>query len=105
VLQGMETIASTLAASLAQFAGTQHQLGSVSVRVCDAQTALSATYFRAVHFFPRNGTLGVPDIAGYASVLYAYGQYQDSWVRRDEGWRIKYRNLVYMVSMVLGWGD
>ena len=39
-------------------------------------------------------------------VAYAYAQYQDDWVKNDDGWRIKYRTLVYMVSRkIIGFLD
>lgn len=98
VLNGLSTIAATLEQALATFPGTQHLLGPQSVRICDSRKAISVTYFRAVHFLPQNGTVGPGDILGGDSVLYAYGQYQDTWEKRDGLWKIVYRNLVYMVG-------
>jgi hypothetical protein len=105
VLTGLESIESTLASGLAQFTGTQHLLGSQSIRLCGKDKAISVSYFRAAHFLPRNSTGDVLDVAGLQSVLFAYGQYQDSWVKRGGGWRVAYRNLVFMVSLSLVmWG-
>lgn len=55
--------------------------------------ARSVTYYTASHF-------GQGEY--YGQVLYAYGQYQDEWVRSccAEGWRIKVRSLVYMGPFV-----
>ncbi|UPX16701.1 uncharacterized protein EKO05_0007089 [Ascochyta rabiei] len=100
VLNGIESITTTLSASLAQFPGTQHLLGSQTIRLCNKTEAISATYLRAAHFLQRNVTGGVLDVADYSSMLYAYGQYQDSWVKRDGLWKIKYRNLVYMGPLI-----
>ncbi|KAF9695650.1 hypothetical protein EKO04_006358 [Ascochyta lentis] len=100
VLNGVKAIETTLSASLAPFPGTQHILGSQSIRLCNEDEAISTSYYRAAHFLPRNATGSVPDVAGYASMLYAYGQYQDSWVKLDGLWKIKYRNLVYMGPLI-----
>ncbi|KAF2437758.1 hypothetical protein P171DRAFT_399340 [Karstenula rhodostoma CBS 690.94] len=102
VLKGLSTIAATLEQALASFPGTQHLLGPQSVRICDSKKAISVTYYRAVHFLPQNGTVGPGDIVGGDSVLYAYGQYQDTWEKRDGLWKIVYRNLVYMGPFVTG---
>lgn len=98
VLSGLSTIAATLEQSLAQFPGTQHLLGPQNVRVCDSDNAISVTYYRAVHFLPHNGTVAPVEVLGLDSVLYAYGQYQDTWEKRDGLWKIVYRKLVYMVG-------
>lgn len=99
VMHTVEVISSTLSTALAQFAGTQHLLGSQSIRICDENTAISVSYFRAAHFLKGNGSIIAPDVKGFESVLYAYGQYQDTWVKRSGVWRIGYRNLVYMVGV------
>ena len=71
--------------------GTQHSYGTQVIEIesggCDAK---AVTYFTATHF-GRGVYLG--------EVYYAYGQYQDSLVKiSEEGeWRIKERNLVYLV--------
>lgn len=96
VLNGLSTIASTLESALASFEGTQHLLGTQSIRICDDNIAISITYYRAVHFLPQNGTGGV---VGANDIIYAYGQYQDTWEKRDGLWRIVYRNLVYMAGI------
>ena len=97
VLSGVETIKTTLSAALAQFPGTQHLLGSQRIRLCNTTTAISATYFRAAHFL--NGTVGAVALLDDSTILTAYAQYQDSWVKSDGLWKIKYRNVVYMVSL------
>lgn len=96
VLSGVETIKATLAAALGQFPGTQHLLGSQRIRLCDKNTAISATYFRAAHFL--NATVGATEFLDDSSLFTAYAQYQDSWVKRDGLWKIAFRNVVYMVS-------
>ena len=98
VLNGPSLIASTLESALAPFPETQHLLGSRSVRICENERAISVAYYRATHFLPQNRTVGPGAIVGFDGVLYAYGQYQDTWEKRDGLWKIVYRNLVYMVS-------
>ncbi|KAL1598639.1 hypothetical protein SLS60_007779 [Paraconiothyrium brasiliense] len=98
VVNGLSAIESTLGAALASFLGTQHLLGSQSVRICDRNSAISVSYYRAVHFLPQNKTTGPGDVVTGDAVLYAYGQYQDSWEKRHGRWKINYRNLVYMVG-------
>jgi hypothetical protein len=100
IMNGLETIKTTLSANLAQFPGTQHLLGTQNIRLCNDKKAVSVTYFRAAHFLARNGTGAPLDVADDSSMLYAYGQYQDTWEKRDGLWKIVYRNLVYMVSTV-----
>lgn len=97
VLSGVETIKTTLSAALAQFPGTQHLLGSQRIRLCNKTTAISATYFRAAHFL--NDTVGAVAFLDDSTIFTAYAQYQDSWVKSDGLWKIKYRNVVYMVSL------
>lgn len=97
VLSGLSAIKSTLSNSLVQFTGTQHALGTQIVDVCAADVAISLTYYTATHFLsaPQNSTTLVDD----GQVVYAYGQYQDTWKKQGDGsWKIVYRNLVYMVS-------
>jgi hypothetical protein len=59
----------------------------------DEKRAFSVTYFNANHF-SKNAPMLVSAAEGK---LTAYGQYQDQWVKTDDGWKICYRNLVYMV--------
>ncbi|OJD32849.1 ethyl tert-butyl ether degradation protein [Diplodia corticola] len=98
VLTGLSAIRSTLSASLAQFAGTQHSLGTQIVDVCASGVAVSLTYYTATHYLQgaaRNST----SIVNGGQVLYAHGQYQDTWSKQQDGsWKIVIRNLVYMVS-------
>lgn len=104
-LRGIDAIKSTLSASLAQFPGTQHLLGTQRIRICDKNSAISATYFQATHFLRPNATVGATEVVDDSGVLYAFAQYQDSWVKRDGLWKIAYRNVVYMVSWGLLVGD
>ncbi|KAH6644508.1 hypothetical protein C7974DRAFT_419985 [Boeremia exigua] len=100
VLTGVEAIKTTLSASLAQFPGTQHLLGTQRIRICDKNTAVSATYFQATHFLRPNATVGAAGIEDDSDTLYAFAQYQDSWVKRDGLWKIRYRNVVYMGPLI-----
>ncbi|KAF2995254.1 hypothetical protein E8E13_003482 [Curvularia kusanoi] len=97
-LTGVEKIKATLSTSLAQFSGTQHILGSQRIRLCSKTTAISATYFRAAHFF--NATVGATALVDDSALLVAYAQYQDSWVKQDGLWKINYRNVVYMGPLI-----
>ena len=100
VLTGTPAITTALEAALATFLRTQHHLGTSNIHVCDNQKqAISTTYYRAVHFLSQNGTEMPSDITSSRNVLYAYGQYQDTWEKRDRQWRIIHRSLVYMVSL------
>lgn len=102
VLTGPDEIASSLEVATASFLGTQHLLGTTNIRVCkEGKKAISVAYYTAIHFLAQNGTVGPGDIVGFNSVLYAYGQYQDTWEKRGGDWKIVYRNLVYMVSFLL----
>lgn len=121
VITGLPEIESTLEASLAMFAGTQHSYSTQAIRLDEAQeSARAVTYFTAAHFgkgqaegqvygfslipliipilfwFPR---LQWANFVFSLQVLYAYGQYQDLLTPSEQGqWLIKERNLVYMVS-------
>ena len=93
VLTPLKTIEATLEASLSPVT-TQHALSTLSIdllrRGC---TARSTTYYTASHF-GKNKYEG--------QVVYAYGQYQDTWSKdRDGTWKIQFRNLVYMVRSLL----
>lgn len=121
VMSGLPEIMSTLEASLALFAGTQHSYGTQAIRVDDAgSSARVVTYYTAAHFgkgeaegqvcllllivFSFCTWIGRPGFNALtlyfsAKVLYAYGQYQDLLTPSEQGkWLIKERNLVYMVS-------
>ncbi|KAF1927201.1 uncharacterized protein M421DRAFT_422058 [Didymella exigua CBS 183.55] len=100
VLNGLASIESTLSASLSQFPGTQHHLGTQRIRLCDKETAISATYFRAAHYLQQNATGGATQIIDDSGFLVAYSQYQDSWVKQNGTWKISYRNNVYMGPLV-----
>ncbi|KAL1651257.1 hypothetical protein SLS58_000596 [Diplodia intermedia] len=96
VLEGLSAIQSTLSASLAQFpGGTQHSLGTQIVDVCAQDVAVSVTYYTATHYL--GAARDAASIVNGSQVLYAHGQYQDTWGKdQDGGWKIAYRNLVYM---------
>lgn len=98
VLNGLASIETTLSAALSQFPGTQHHLGTQRVRLCEKDTAISATYYRAAHYLQQNATGGALQVIDTSGLLVAYSQYQDSWVKRNGTWKIAYRNHVYMVS-------
>ncbi|KAG6361794.1 hypothetical protein INS49_010023 [Diaporthe citri] len=93
VISGLPEITATLEASLALFAGTQHNYGTQAIRVYDeGACARAVTYYTAAHF-------GKGEAEG--QVLYAYGQYQDLLTPSEQGqWLIKERNLVYMGPFV-----
>lgn len=57
--------------------------------VQEAVTANSTTYFTATLF-------GTGDPHPTSSHVYLYGQYRDTLVRSEQGWRIKERFLVFM---------
>lgn len=91
VLRSLPTIKATLKKVLAPV-DSQHMYGTQVVEIrhggCEAA---AVTYFTANQF-------GRGTYAG--EVLYSYGQYQDTLVRIPSGeWRIKERNLVYMVRV------
>jgi hypothetical protein len=96
VLNGIAEIKEKVPAGLSIFAGTHHSYGTQLISICSVTSAVSVTYYTASHFFTPG--LG-PEIANATAVLYAYGNYQDTWERQGDGtWRITNRNLVYMVS-------
>ncbi|KAL4891845.1 hypothetical protein BDV59DRAFT_59275 [Aspergillus ambiguus] len=91
VLTPLSTIESVLAANLACVT-TQHQFGTQRIDLVSPTVAQSITYYRAAHFGSGNMT---------DQVAYAYGQYQDRWIRQRDGtWRIVHRNLVYMGPII-----
>jgi hypothetical protein len=111
ILTPLATIAATLEASLAHVA-TQHALSTQIIEITSATTADTTTYYTASHF-------GIGTYEGEA--VYAYGKYVDtlecvkpvsqglqggwSWGGADSQgpcvWRIKRRNLFYMVRRSL----
>lgn len=99
VLKGRDAIKTALAAALGTFTGTQHLLGTQVIDICGvgANAAVSVTYYRAAHFLPRNTSGEAVEVVDDSNVLYAYGQYQDTWKKEKGTWKIAYRNLVYMV--------
>jgi hypothetical protein len=99
VLNGLPTITAALKQALASFTSNQHILGPQNVRICDGEKAISATYFGSVHFLPQNETVVPGDTVGADGVLNAYGQYQDTWEKRNGLWKIVYRNMVFMVGV------
>ena len=95
VLVGLSQIESVLNSSLSQFPHTQHLYGTQIIDICSTTSAISMTYYTATHYF-----VDVPftSVVPLTEVLYAHGQYQDTWARQPDGtWRITNRNLVYMV--------
>ncbi|KAJ4320963.1 hypothetical protein N0V94_003139 [Neodidymelliopsis sp. IMI 364377] len=48
IMKGLETIEATLATGLAQFTGTQHLLGSQSIRLCGKEKAISGPFVTEV---------------------------------------------------------
>ena len=100
VLDGVEAIKTSIAGMLAQFSGTQHLIGSKDIRLCGERKAISIAYFSAAHFLPQNATSANPQVVDDSDVIYAYGQYQDSWEKQDGLWKIVHRNQVFMVSLL-----
>lgn len=93
VLTGLSQIESVLTSSL-HCVTTQHLYGTQLIEVLGPTVAVSVTYYRAAHFGLKNQTSDLT-----SDVVYAYGQYQDTWQKQpDLTWKIVYRNLVYMVS-------
>ena len=98
VLNGVQQIIDVLSQDLEMFVSTQHHFGTQFIDVCSPNTAVSITYFRAAHF--STPYVSASQVANLSQVLYAYGQYQDTWDRQDDQtWKITNRNLVYMVSI------
>jgi hypothetical protein len=96
VLNGVQAVIDTLGPSLQMFVTTQHHLGTQYIHVCDADNAVSVTYFQASHFFTPY--TGVQNPVGNDKVLVDRAQYQDVWARQKDGtWKITNRNLVRMV--------
>lgn len=100
VLNGLAAIQARIEKALERV-DTQHSYGTQVVRVLGGGCeAVAVTYLTATHF-----GRGVYE----GEVFYAYGQYQDILVRVGEGegeWRIRERNLIYMVSFEFCWeGD
>ncbi|KAK7966782.1 uncharacterized protein PG986_001059 [Apiospora aurea] len=98
VMEGREAIKTSLQQALeTTWKGTQHMYGTQIIQVCSPTSAISVTYYTASHFLVAGA--GPEVLTGPQSVVYAYGQYQDTWERQggEDGWRITNRNLVYMV--------
>lgn len=87
VLSGLDNITSALEQSL-NGVGTQHLIGNQFTLFVDERNAFSVTYFQVTYVGgsdDRNDT------------VFAVGQYQDSWFRKDsktQDWLIVYRNVV-----------
>ncbi|MCJ1250482.1 hypothetical protein MMC30_007710 [Trapelia coarctata] len=103
ILTPLTTVMEVLQRNL-QPVRSQHVLGTTWVQLVEGDSgtekgckgptqAISVTYYSASHF----GT-GVYE----GEVFYAYGQYQDSWVKNTStgAWRIGRRNLVYMGPVI-----
>ena len=95
VLAGLPAI-KTIADGLAQFNRTHHSYGTQYIKICSPISAIAITYFTSSQFLTAEvGATLVPD----TKVLYAYGQYQDTLAKQNDGtWKITYRNQVYQVS-------
>lgn len=91
VLRGLPAIKATLEKILAPV-DSQHMYGTQVVEIRHGGCEASAVTYVTVAQFGRGPYEG--------EVLYSYGQYQDTLVRIPSGgWRIKERNLVYMVRI------
>jgi hypothetical protein len=100
VLEGVQAIIDTLAPDLNTFISTQHHLGTQYIHICDADNAVSVTYFQASHFFTPY--TGVQNPIGNDKILIDRAQYQDLWARQKDGtWKITNRNLVRMVCSTI----
>ncbi|MDI1487101.1 MAG: hypothetical protein OHK93_006369 [Ramalina farinacea] len=96
IISGLPALTGALQASVANV-GSHHNLGTQVIDYTGGCTATSVTYFHA-------SLLGKGE--AYGQVVYALGQYQDSWVKGTEGWRIGGRNLVLRsLAMRRLWGD
>ena len=96
-VNGLDAIKAAIAPLLQVYASTHHLYGTQVINVCSRTTAVSVTYFTATHFVSSN--VAAVDQFWESEILYAYGRYEDALVKQDDGtWRIKHRNLVYMVS-------
>ena len=71
---------------------TQHALTTQLIDLDGPNTASSKTYFTASHFGQ-----GVYE----GELLTAWGRYDDALVKTSNGWRVKTRTLVYMVTLSL----
>lgn len=89
VFEGLPSIQTFLAGSLAAYPKTQHLIGNHIIDVCASKTAVSQTYFQATHF--PNTTEGI---------FTAYVTHQDVWEKSKDGWRIMYSNFGITVSLV-----
>ncbi|KAJ7016867.1 SnoaL-like domain-containing protein [Mycena alexandri] len=85
VLNGTDALAVTLQKSL-EPVDTQHLLGTCVVQFLGKDDARTVTYFQASHF--GRGLFN-------GQVLYAYGAYDDSWVKVGKAWRVRQRSLVH----------
>lgn len=89
-LTPLSTIQSVLETSLNPVT-TQHSFGTQLIDVLSYDSAFSVTYYTATHF-------GRGEFEGKTAT--AFGQYQDVWKKQRDGrWKIRHRNLVYMVSL------
>jgi hypothetical protein len=90
VLTPLATIQAVLASSLEKVT-TQHALSTQVIEVLSEGEAFSVTYFTATHF-----GMGVSE----GEMVVTHGQYQDHWALQHQSWKIKNRNLVYMVCLL-----
>ncbi|KAJ9612978.1 hypothetical protein H2200_002919 [Cladophialophora chaetospira] len=98
VLSGLPAI-KTIADGLAMFNRTHHSYGTQYIKICSPSSAIAITYYTASHFLtPDLGPTFAPD----TQALYAYGQYQDTLAKQNDGtWKVTYRNLVYQGPLII----
>ena len=97
----------TRARALTYFTATHFGIGNATGKVCHL-LFFAATGCECCEDFRREECCKVParfeHTANHRHVFqayYAYGQYQDNLIRTGNGWRVKHRNLVYMVIAIL----
>ena len=90
-LQGLSTIQSGLAASVAKV-DSQHLLGTTTIDINEEGTANSTTYFQATLF-------AKPYYPG--SLVTLYGYYLDDFVHKND-WLISKRTLVFQGPGMVG---
>ena len=84
-LVGADEIVERTVAALQPLDGSQHLIGTISVRV-DDDAAASRAYFQAQH---------VRAAAAGGELYTIAGEYADRWVRTPAGWRIAERTQTY----------
>jgi 3-phenylpropionate/cinnamic acid dioxygenase small subunit len=82
-LQGYPAIEALCRQALKNMAVTQHLISNIDITV-DGDNARSACYLQAQHVRPNTP-------GGDKNII--AGQYEDEWVRKAQGWRIRFRTL------------